>query len=241
MIEAISYKTDPFEQRYIDLRKTEGRIYNDAEVLQLPSISKDHPHYTEWRVRKESAARLKKYFEKRLSLPKILDVGCGNGWFSHHLAYIPGCDVTGIDVNFTELQQASRVFSHIPNLRFEYGSIDAGVVSTNEFDFIVFASCIQYFPSLSRIIEQAKQKLKPAGEIHILDSPFYKASEISVAKKRTAEYYKKIGFPEMTQHYFHHSLDELMFYHYRIMYSPSWVNRYFLNNKNPFCWIIIRK
>ncbi len=230
-----------FEDHYLSLRQKEGRLYSDTEVQLLPDIAKQHPHYAEWQSRKESVSRLRNYFGKKLSLLKILEVGCGNGWLSHFLAYIPGCDVTGTDVNFTELQQGSRVFSHIPNLKFVYGGIDAAELEGEYYDFIVFASSIHYFSCLETIIETARKKLRPGGEIHILDTPFYKRNELAAAKLRTEAYYQATGFPEMAEYYYHHSMDNLQTYSPKILYSTSFINRRLLNNKNPFPWICIRK
>lgn len=242
MTETTTNKTrDDFEQRYLAIRQKEGRIHSDATVLKLPDVSKDHPHYAEWRIRKESCCRLKQYFEKRLSLVKILEVGCGNGWLCHRLASVPRSNITGTDVNFAELQQASRVFSHIPNLKFVYGGINAKETEDEYYDFIVLASSIQYFPSPSVIIAEAMQKLKPAGEIHILDSPFYKSEDIPIAKKRTEDHYKTIGLPEMAAYYFHHTMDSLDFFSYKTLYASSFMNRHLFNNRNPFPWICITK
>ena len=152
-----------FEQLYIDVRHKEGRIYSDEEVLHLPDISGDHPHYAEWLLRKESCERLTLYFEKRLGLMKILEVGCGNGWLSHRLASINGYDVTGTDVNLSELCQAERVFSHIPYLQFIPGGIHAERLEEKGYDFIVFAASIQYFSSLKETIRQDMWKLKTNG------------------------------------------------------------------------------
>lgn len=229
-----------FEELYTDVRHKEGRVYSDEEVLHLPNTAKDHPHYQEWQIRKESCNRLKHYFEKKLTPLKILEVGCGNGWLAQQLAEIPGSKVTGADVNFTELQQAVRVFNHIPNLQFIHGGINAIEIEEAKYDFIVFAASIQYFASLETLIRYALQKLRPKGEIHILDSPFYKPGEISAAKERSARYYRDLGFPEMTEHYFHHSTDELNFFRFKTLYQPSLINR-LSNNKNPFPWIYIRK
>lgn len=232
---------ESFEQQYLSLREKEQRIYSDEEVFQLPDISRQHPHYNEWQCRKESAKRLRNYFEKRSSLLKILEVGCGNGWLSHYLAYIPGCSVTGTDVNFQELQQASRVFSHIPNLKFAVGGIEAKGTEGLAFDFIVFASSIQYFPSLAETIWLAQHKLKPGGEIHILDTPFYKEDEVNLARQRTEEYYQRTGFPGMANFYYHHTIDSLQGLPHRILYEPSFFNRHFLQKKSPFPWIQIPK
>lgn len=232
--------SDSFEQLYTDLRHKEGRVYSDEELLHLPDIRGDHPHYAEWQLRKESCERLKLYFEKRPGLMKILEVGCGNGWLSHRLASIDGCDVTGIDINISELCQAERVFGHIPFLQFVYGGINAERIEEKKYDLIVFAASIQYFSSLKDIISLAMGKLKTNGEIHILDSFFYKPGDIHVAKDRTANYYRDLGFPEMSKHYFHHSPDDLNSFHFKTLYRPSFF-RQLSNNKNPFPWLCIRK
>jgi SAM-dependent methyltransferase len=230
-----------FEQLYLAVRQKEKRIYTDEEVLQLPDVTKDHPHYLEWKMRKESCNRLKHHFEKRLSSLKILEVGCGNGWLARQLAEIPGSKVTGIDVNFAELQQAVRVFNYIPNLQFISGGSNAKELEDAQYDFIVFAASIQYFPSLEILINTALRKLKPKGEIHILDSPFYETGELNAAKKRTEGYFTNLGFPEMTAHYFHHTMAELDSFPNKILYRPSFINHRILNNKNPFPWFCLKK
>ncbi len=230
-----------FERRYIELRSREQRIYSDEELLQLPAIHKKHPHYTEWQVRKRSADKLLERLLQKQKPLQILEVGCGNGWLSKQLVAIHGSKVIGSDVNFTELQQAARVFSHIPNLHFIYGDIRSGLFEEMEFDCIVFAACIQYFPSLPEIISQALSLLKLGGEVHILDSPFYKPAAIPAARQRTADYYKAADLPEMTRHYFHHSWDELADIEHELLYDPSSLHHFFSKNKNPFPWICIKQ
>ncbi len=230
-----------FEKRYIELRSREQRIYSDEELLQLPVIARKHPHYPEWQVRKRSADKLLERLLQKQKPLHLLEVGCGNGWLSKQLVAIHGSKVIGSDVNFTELQQAARVFSHIPNLHFIYGDIRSGLFGEMEFDCIVFAACIQYFPSLPEIIPQALSLLKWGGEIHILDSPFYKKAEIPAARQRTADYYKKAGLPEMTPHYFHHSREDLAIIDHELLYDPSSLQHFFSKKKNPFPWICIKR
>lgn len=230
-----------FEKRYIELRSREQRIYSDAELLQLPAIHKEHPHYAEWQVRKRSANKLLERLLQKQKPLQILEVGCGNGWLSKQLVAIHGSKVIGSDVNFTELQQAARVFSHIPNLHFIYGDIRSGLFEEMEFDCVVFAACIQYFPSLPEIISQALSLLKLDGEMHILDSPFYKPAAIQAARQRTTDYYKGAGLPEMATHYFHHTRDELAAIEHELLYDPSALHRFFSKTKNPFPWICIKR
>ena len=228
-----------FGQLYITAREKEGRMYSDDELLGLPGIDRDHPYYGEWQFRKETYLRLKKYLAKRVSTMKILEVGCGNGWLSHRLSCLPVADITAIDINPIELQQAERVFGHNPNLRFLHRSIES--LEQHEFDYIIFAASIQYFSSLKKIIGSARLKLKPGGEIHILDTHFYHPGDVAEAKNRTIRHYNELGCPEMSAFYFHHTLEELDGIGYEILYQPSFLRRYFGNEKNPFPWICIKK
>ncbi len=234
--EAIHITEKNFEQLYFSLREKEGRIYTDAQLLHLPGIEKDHPHFAEWELRKESYLRLENYLRKRVFPMKILEVGCGNGWLSQRLSLLPGSAITGYDINSIELQQAKRVFSHVTNLHF----INDIEKAEKEFDHIIFAASIQYFPSLQEIIGTSIQQLKTGGEIHIIDTHFYKKEEITGAKKRTSDHFDRLGFPEMSSFYFHHSIDDLNSFNYEIIYQPSFFQRQFYNNKNPFPWICIK-
>src|SRR5687767_9920983 len=215
-----------FEEIYHPLRTKENRVYTDREVAQLPDISNAHPHYKEWQIRKQSSDRLTAYFEKKLLAGtseqplRLLEMGCGNGWLSHRLAGITNTKVTGLDINFAELQQAVRVFEPIPNLQFIYGDINKGLFQEMYFDVVVFAASIQYFSSFSGIINTTSRLLKPGGEIHILDSHFYKPGRSEEAKKRTAEYFRRLGYPEMASHYYHHCTHDLEEFNYRILHKP---------------------
>jgi 2-polyprenyl-3-methyl-5-hydroxy-6-metoxy-1,4-benzoquinol methylase len=235
-----------FEKRYTQLRQKEGRIYTDEEVGQLPEIAKTHPHYKEWQVRKKSCGRLIGYLQKKQSAIsneqslRILEVGCGNGWLSHRLSSISGSKVLGSDINFSELQQAGRVFYNIPNLHFIYSNTESDVFEDKQFEVIIFAASIQYFASLAETMRKTFRLLKPGGEIHIIDSPFYSTAELGAAKQRSVLYYESIGFPEMANSYFHHSLDGLAVFNHSLLYDPTSLSNRFLPNKTIFYWIRIQ-
>ena len=196
-------------------------------------------------MRKFSSRRLVTYLRKKQSLLpagenlRILEIGCGNGWLSHRMAEIPGTKVLGSDINFTEIQQAGRVFYDMPNLHFIYtGSEDS--FKDRQFDEVVFAASIQYFQSLKAIIEKTKRLLLPGGMIHILDSPFYRPDEIELARARSQAYYQSMGFPEMGKLYFHHSLDELNGFEYTVQYDPHKFPGRLSGSRSIFYWISIQ-
>ena len=118
--------------------------------------------------------------------------------------------------------------------------MDPGVFKEKKFDAIVFAASIQYFASLKDMIKNTLQLLRPDGELHIIDSPFYSFPELLAANQRSRHYYESVGFPEMADFYFHHSLDDLENYDYKILYDPNSLFNKLLRNKNPFHWICIK-
>lgn len=230
-----------FKRLYFSLRQKEGRIYSDEEVTKLPEISETQPHHDEWQARKHSYRQLLKYLINKDRPMKILEVGCGNGWLSAKLSTIPSVTVTGIDINIEELEQAKRVFRNIQNLEFLFCNLQDEILKNREFDIIVFAASIQYFSSLQDTLKDVLDHLKPEGEIHIIDSPFYKQNEVAAARQRSQIYYESIGFPEMTDHYFHHCLDDLKSFKNKILYNPGSITRNLWKNKNPFYWICIQQ
>jgi SAM-dependent methyltransferase len=230
-----------FEELYLRVRKKENRIYSDDEVLHLPDISPGHPNYKEWQLRKRTSHQLTRYLTSKSRQPDILEIGCGNGWFSAKLAGMTTGLVTGIDVNRAELEQAKRVFSGIQNLEFLPGDLQDEMSGAHQSDIIVFAASIQYFSSLNNILNAALNRLKPGGEIHIIDSPFYKHAGIASAQQRSAAYYEAIGFPEMRKHYFHHCIDDLQPFNFTILYNPDLLIHRIQKNKNPHYWIRINQ
>jgi SAM-dependent methyltransferase len=228
-----------FEKQYCILRQKEGRLYTDDEVRTLPDVSHSNPYWREWQIRKRSCRKLFDYLSNKNRFLKILEVGCGNGWLSHRLSQLQESHVVGLDINFPEIDQASRVFSGIPNLSFLFGDIHSEFLGSEKFDIIVFAASIQYFPSLGAIMESAMRRLNKNGEIHILDSHFYLERDVNAAKQRSEQYFREQGFEGMKDFYFHHSLAELSQYDYLLLYDPnSFVNKLF-RRQHPFHWVCI--
>ena len=239
MTEEATHNAIDFTQQYILLRNKEGRIYSDREVVGLPEIGKEHKYYNEWQIRKDTSSRLLKYLINKKKGVQILEVGCGNGWLSAKLSGIPLSRVTGIDINAEELSQAKRVFSQFGNVDFINCSLQDEMFNGRKFDIIVFAASVQYFASLEKVLTESLTRLKHGGEIHIVDSHLYKQIGISAARMRSNEYYKSIGFPEMSDQYFHHSLEDLKLFNHDILYDPNSLINKLRKNRNPFHWVIV--
>lgn len=228
-----------FATEYVSLRTSEGRMYSDEEVSRLPLVSDTHQYAAEWKIRKASCEKLMNYIKAKQECLSILEVGCGNGWLSNQLSLIKDCQVTGLDVNLPELEQAKRVFKGA-NLSFVFGDLSANALQGRRFDVIVFAASFQYFPSVSAILNKAFEHLSPSGEVHIIDSYFYSDAKRISASKRSKDYFSSVGHPEMKRYYFHHSMRDLAAYNYRILNQSSlWIQRV-LRKRKVFPWICIK-
>ena len=229
--------SNDFEDLYLAVRRCEKRIYSDEQLLRLPDIDPVHIHADEWKVRKRSAIRLIGYLQKKHRSLRILEVGCGNGWLSAKLAGIPGSYVAGLDINQTEIAQANRVFVK-DNLEFIYDTFNEDTFEDEKFDVIVFAASLQYFQSAQKTLELALSLLQEGGEIHIIDTHFYKPEELSRADERSRSYYRSLGFPQMADHYFHHSIDTISGLNYHILLNPDSMLS-LLAKRGPFHWITL--
>ncbi|KXK13734.1 MAG: methylase [Chloroflexi bacterium OLB14] len=234
---------------YLKVRQKEGRLYSDEVVAKLPSFQKNHALSNEWQARFKSAKRLRSYLTQKNTSLKILDLGCGNGWLSNFLNQ-ENHSIYGVDQNLFELQQATRVFlssaedgEKSEKLFFLKADIFSAPFPIESFDVILLASAVQYFPDLSRLLQTLFNYLKPNGEIHILDSAFYKDDEIPQAIKRSEEYYQSLGLPEMSRYYFHHRLSELQKFSPRFLYKPMLLRFKKILGKmdSPFAWVMIQK
>lgn len=229
---------------YLRVREKEGRLYSDDVVARLPLISDGHPLANEWCARSASASRLTRYLSAEPGSLSILDLGCGNGWLSHHLN-AAGRRVIGMDQNMVELKQAVRIFPQNTGLSFLAADIFSAPFAADYFDVIILASVIQYFQDLLGLLSALMKILKPQGEIHIIDSPLYDDVEFEQAVQRSQQYYSSIGFPEMGEHYFHHRISDLKMFDAKNLYHPqSFMARLMRRLRqvdSPFPWYVIKK
>jgi len=226
-----------FSKYYLAVRKKENRILTDREVRKLPFLERD-----EWPFRTKSTERFVKYIASRNRNLHILTLGCGNGWFSNKIAEVSSeNEVIGLDMNREELEQAGRIFRG-KNLHFVYADIfKVSEVFVKNFDIIALNGTIQYFENFKGLITLLKSFLKPNGEIHIIDSPFYKTTEIPAAKERTKAYYTELDVPEMVENYFHH--DEKLIANFDVLYKyrRNIIYKILRTKDSPFSWYRLTK
>jgi ubiquinone/menaquinone biosynthesis C-methylase UbiE len=233
-----------FENIYLKVRENENRIYSDEELKKLPFASDINPHKKEWDLRVKSFLRLRDYFNTKKANLNILDLGCGNCWLIGQLSKKYNHKFYCVDINFTELKQAKASFNS-EQIVFIYADIFAANIPSGFFDIIILNAAVQYFPDIKILLNRLSNLLNITGEIHIIDTPFYSQNEVENARKRTVDYYHSIGFPEMADNYYHHSLSELSEFNFEMLYYPNSfmkrVKRLLFFKDSPFPWISIIK
>mgnify|MGYP001942365496 CR=1 FL=1 len=227
------------ERYYLKLRFKEGRLHSDEIVPLLPNLPKGAPHFKEWKSRKHALNILLNYMNEKQKNLNVLDMGCGNGWMTNKIA-MQGYQVTGLDVNLEELNQARRLFQS-DNINFIYADIFQEP-SIGKFDLIILASSVQYFPSLTDTINTLFKYLSPGGEIIIMESHLYPKFTINDAKKRSKDYFDQMEASEMEKYYFHHSVEALDCYNFNYIYknSQSIFNKIFTPYQSIFPIITIK-
>ena len=221
-----------FSKYYLTVREKENRILTDVEVRRLPNLDRD-----EWPFRIKSTERFLAHIAKKTVPINILTIGCGNGWFSNKIAEVSEKNqIIGLDVNREELEQAARIFQK-KNLYFVYADIFKALeFFKGKLDIIVLNGAIQYFEDFKGLIKLLESFLTTNGEIHIIDSPFYKTSEIAAAKERTKKYYTELDVAEMAANYFHH--DEALISNFDILYKykRTIIHKILGKKDSPFSW-----
>ena len=190
-------------------------------------------------MRKDSFTRLLKYLHTKKQYLRILDLGCGNAWMSAGLAK-EGHEVTAMDLNKTELLQASRVFSK-DNLELVYADIFQAP-PLGKYDLIIISAALQYFKDTDSLFGQLGNYLKSEGELIIMDTFLYPDTEVKSAQQRSKAYFEKMETDSMEAYYFHHSISLLNKYRHHFLYYPEKTkfNWPFSKQKSPFPIAIIK-
>ena len=100
----------------------------------------------------------------------VLDVGCGGGVTSRHMAERVGSQgrVVGVDISSTILAVAQERAGHIPNLRFEVGDAQTTDLGEDAFDLIYSRFGVMFFQDVIAAFTNLHRALKPTGRLLFL-------------------------------------------------------------------------
>ena len=92
-----------------------------------------------------------KFIQKNVPLAKdisLLDVGCGNGFFTYHFAKI--CQVTGLDFS-------KQMLALNPHNRLVCGQAENLPFADNSFDVVFCSSLLHHLPQPAKAVEEMKR------------------------------------------------------------------------------------
>jgi ubiquinone/menaquinone biosynthesis C-methylase UbiE len=97
---------------------------------------------------------------------RVLEVGCGTGYFTRELAHL-GADVIAIDVS-SELLEIAKADCSAPNVRYEIQDASALSYSSAMFDSVVGSSVLHHL-EIKGALQQIHRVLKPGGAIYFTE------------------------------------------------------------------------
>ncbi len=117
--------------------------------------------------------RVARHVTRTTPAGKILDVGCGPGRLSMHLANATsGLTVTGIDISPDMIELAKqRAGGSILTRRLDFQVADVCDLPfpENEFDLVVSTLSMHHWPDPVRGLAEIRRVLKPTGQAYIYD------------------------------------------------------------------------
>jgi len=105
---------------------------------------------------------------------KALDIGCGRGRIAHHIASFSGADLTGINIDTTQLESARKFAlgtSMADQCRFLMADLNDLPLpfADNTFDAVYHVQVFSLSKDLEKLLKDIRRVLKPGGKFGCLD------------------------------------------------------------------------
>ena len=105
---------------------------------------------------------------------RVLDVGCGTGYFMRAISGAVGSAglVIGVDPSGSMVEYARHKAASIPNCEFQVGTAEALPFPGNHFDVVVSSLVLHHLPEHVRLraLEEMRRVLQPGGRILIAEA-----------------------------------------------------------------------
>lgn len=105
---------------------------------------------------------------------RVLDVGCGTGYFARLIARTVGRDglVVGIDPSPAMIRYANRKAAASGTCRFQIGTAEAVEFPPDHFDFVVSSLVVHHLPEDLRLpaLQEMRRVLRPGGALLLAEA-----------------------------------------------------------------------
>jgi len=168
-------------------KKEDAPGYHAGKTVRAGAaqMSNSKTFYTDhWReIEDERIARYEQMFvwrdQQRILLEgadmkpgqRVLDVGCGPGFFALGLADIVGPEgqVDGVDINARFVADATRRADR-RNVRFHHLTDHRLPFADATFDRVILKNVLEYVPDLAATLSEVFRVMRPGGRAHVIDS-----------------------------------------------------------------------
>lgn len=93
---------------------------------------------------------------------KILDCGCGDGFYLHLISQISCCELFGLDVDPNALKSAERNLAG-RNITLMQGDVNFLPFDGSFFDKIILSEVLEHIPDDTTALREVRRTLKPGG------------------------------------------------------------------------------
>jgi 2-polyprenyl-3-methyl-5-hydroxy-6-metoxy-1,4-benzoquinol methylase len=147
-----------------------------------------------------------------LDRPKILDLGCGIGWFSQELSKFG--QVTGIDLSEDAIAKAKASYPHITFLA---GNVLADALPEGHFDVVVSQEVLAHVEDQPKYLQVAANVLRPGGYLILTTANKFVLDRLgaSISDPWPREHIEK--FLDMK------GLKRLLFPHFRVLRTTTFL------------------
>ncbi|MCX7981603.1 MAG: class I SAM-dependent methyltransferase [Syntrophales bacterium] len=158
-----------------------------------------------------------RFFRRYLKRGKILDIGCGMGYFLLACRQ-KGYEVRGLDISENSASHCKSKFG----LEVYIGTVEEANFEPESFDLITMWHFLEHTPNPSRCLEKVRLWLKKGGLVAI-DVPNYESTDA----KAGGENWKGWQIPFHLYHFTPHTIKELLKKHsFRILRTKSYLSEH---------------
>lgn len=97
-----------------------------------------------------------------LSGKKVIDLGCGYGWFCRSARAAGAAKVIGVDLSEKMLARA-RELTQDPEISYQLGDLGHLTLSSHTYDLVYSSLALHYLPDLAPLFAAIYQALQPGG------------------------------------------------------------------------------
>jgi ubiquinone/menaquinone biosynthesis C-methylase UbiE len=95
---------------------------------------------------------------------RVLDLGCGMGWFARWARENGAAYVRGVDLSEKTLDKA-RIMTTMDNIEYERGHLDELQLPEGEYDLVFSSLTFHYLMKLPTLIGEIQKSLRPGGRL----------------------------------------------------------------------------